>query len=451
MTEPLRCIVLGAAGRDFHDVQTFFRTHPGFRVIAITAAQIPFIEARRFPRELAGPGYDEDIPIVLESELPRLVREHDIDFVFLSYSDLSHVEVMHKAAIAQAAGASFALLGPRHTQLRSRLPVVAVTASRTGAGKSPVTQFLAAHLRAHGHRVGVLRHPMPYGDLRAQVVQRFATPEDLDRHRCTIEEREEYAPYVAMGLPIFAGVDYARVLAAAEAEADVILWDGGNNDTPFLRPDLWITVLDALRPGHELAYHPGETNLRAADLVVISKVARARPEDVAAIEDNVRAVNAAARVIHADLAVRVEPAGALAGKRVLVVEDGPTVTHGGMRFGAGSVAAREGGVAAVIDPRPFAVGSIAEAFRTYTHLEHVLPALGYSDAQRQDLARTITAAAPELVVDASPAGVVEMLGLAVPCVRARYAFAQVSGPRLEAVVDETLDALARRAHAEEAT
>jgi predicted GTPase len=254
-----------------------------------------------------------------------------------------------------------------------------------------------------------------------------------------------------MGLPIFAGVDYARVLAAAEAEADVILWDGGNNDTPFLRPDLWITVLDALRPGHELAYHPGETNLRAADLVVISKVGRARPEDVAAIEENVRAVNAAARVIHADLAVRVEPAGALAGKRVLVVEDGPTVTHGGMRFGAGTVAAREGGVAAVIDPRPFAVGSIAEAFRTYTHLEQVLPALGYSDAQRQDLARTITLAAPELVVDASPAGVVEMLGLAVPCVRARYTFDQVSGPRLEAVVDETLDALARRAHAEEAT
>ena len=451
MTEPLRCIVMGAAGRDFHDIQTFFRSHPSFRVVAITAAQIPFIEARRFPRELAGPGYDEDIPIVLESELPRLVREHAIDFVFLSYSDLAHTEVMHKAAIAQAAGASFALLGPRHTQLRSRLPVVAVTASRTGAGKSPVTQFLAAHLRGGGHRVGVLRHPMPYGDLRKQVLQRFATTEDLDRHRCTIEEREEYAPYVAMGMPIFAGVDYARVLEAAEAEADVILWDGGNNDTPFLRPDLWITVVDALRPGHELAYHPGETNLRAADVVVISKVARARPDDLAAVEANVRAVHGDARVIHADLAVRVEPAGALAGKRVLIVEDGPTVTHGGMRFGAGMVAAREAGAATLIDPRPFAVGTIAEAFRAYPHLEHVLPALGYSDAQREDLARTITRAAPELVVDASPAGVVEMLGLEVPCVRARYAFAQVSGPRLEALVDETLEVLARRVSGKEAT
>ncbi|MFO0709398.1 MAG: hypothetical protein U0353_06140 [Sandaracinus sp.] len=444
MSQTLRCIVMGAAGRDFHDVQTFFRTHPGFRVLAITAAQIPFIDERAFPRELAGPSYEADIPIVDESELPRLVKEHAIDFVFLSYSDLSHVEVMHKAAIAEAAGASFALLGPRHTQLASRLPVIAVTASRTGAGKSPITQFLAAHLRARGRRVGVLRHPMPYGDLRAQVVQRFATPDDLERHRCTIEEREEYAPYVAMGMPIFAGVDYARVLAAAEAEADVILWDGGNNDTPFLRPDLWITVVDALRPGHELAYHPGETNLRAAHVIVISKVARARPEDVATVEANVHAANPAARVIHADLRVRVEPEGAIEGKRVLVVEDGPTVTHGGMAFGAGTVAAREGGARALVDPRPFAVGTIAQAFGRYAHLGAVLPALGYSEAQRRELAETIERAAPELVVDGSPAGVVDMLGITLPCARVRYTLAQVSGPKLEALVDEALSGAATR-------
>lgn len=437
MSPPLRCIVMGAAGRDFHDIQTFFRSHPGFRVVAITAAQIPFITERSFPRELAGPGYEEDIPIVDEARLPELIRELDVDFVFLSYSDLAHAEVMHRASMVEAAGASFALLGPRHTQLRSRRPVIAVTASRTGAGKSPITQALAAHLREAGHRVGVLRHPMPYGDLRAQAVQRFASKADLDAHRCTIEEREEYAPYVAMGLPIYAGVDYARVLEAAEADADVVLWDGGNNDYPFLRPDLWITVVDALRPGHELAYHPGEVNLRAADVVVISKVGRARPEDLAEVERNVAATNPRATVLHADLRVHADRA-AIAGKRVLVVEDGPTVTHGGMAFGAATVAAREAGAAALIDPRAFAVGTIAEAFRAYPHLGAVLPALGYSDAQRRELAETILACEPELVVDGSPAGVVEMLGLEVPAVRVRYAVEIVSGPSLGSLVDARL-------------
>ena len=292
---PFRCIVLGAAGRDFHDVQTFFRNHPDFRVVAITAAQIPYIASRRFPRELAGPDYETDIPIVDEAQLPALIRAERVDFVFLCYSDLSHLDVMHKASLVEAAGASFVLLGPKHTQLRSRLPVIAVTASRTGAGKSPVTQALARHLHAAGHAVGVLRHPMPYGDLRAQAVQRFAEPVDLDRHQCTIEEREEYAPYVAMGMPIYAGVDYARVLAAAEVASDVILWDGGNNDYPFIRPDLWITVVDALRPGHELQYHPGETNLRAADVVVVSKVGRARPEDIAIVEANIASATRAPR------------------------------------------------------------------------------------------------------------------------------------------------------------
>ncbi len=435
----LRCIVMGAAGRDFHDVQTFFKSHPSFRVVAITAAQIPFIASRAFPRELAGPTYEADIPIFDEAELPRLIAAHAIDFVFLSYSDLAHVDVMHKASLVEACGASFSLLGPRHTQLRSRLPVVAVTASRTGAGKSPVTQALARHLRAAGHRVGVLRHPMPYGELRAQVVQRFATPADLDAQHCTIEEREEYAPYVAMGLPIFAGVDYARALAAAEAEADVILWDGGNNDTPFLRPDLWITVVDALRPGHELAYHPGETNLRAADVVVISKVGRARPEDVARVEANARSVNAGVPIVRVDLRVRAEPEGRVAGKRVLVVEDGPTLTHGGMSYGAGTVAARAGGAAEIVDPRPFAVGTIRESFARYPHIGAVLPALGYSEQQRRELAETITGAAPDLVVDGSPASVVETLGLGLPCVRARYAMEEVGeAPSLASRVDEAL-------------
>jgi len=429
----LRCIVMGAAGRDFHDVQTFFRERPEFRVVAFTAAQIPFIERRSFPRELAGPAYEADIPIHLEAELPRLVREHEVDFVFLAYSDLAHEEVMHKASIAQAAGAGFALLGPRHTQLRSSRPVVSVTAVRTGAGKSPLTQAIARHLVGRGVRTAVLRHPMPYGDLRRQAVQRFATEADLTRAECTIEEREEYEPYVEAGLVVFAGVDYRAVLAAAEREAEAVLWDGGNNDYPFLRPDLSIVVADALRPGHEASYYPGETNLRMADVVVVNKVSGATPEALALVRRNVNELAPGATVVESDLSITVEDAERIRGRRVLVVEDGPTVTHGGMAHGAGLVAARRHG-AEVIDPRPFAVGTVAEAYRRYTHIGPVLPALGYSEAQRHELEETVRRSGADLVLDASPARLDRFLELRVPVVRVRYAFEQRSGPPLLGLV-----------------
>ena len=435
---PFRCIVMGAAGRDFHDFQVFLRDRPEFRVVAFTAAQIPFIERRSFPRELAGPGYGEDLPIFPESELPRLLRELEVDFAFLCYSDLAHEEVMHKASLVQAAGAGFALLGPRHTQLRSRLPVVAVVAVRTGAGKSPITQMLARHLAGRGRRVAVLRHPMPYGDLRRQAVQRFAAEADLDRAECTIEEREEYQPYLESGLPIFAGVDYRAVLAAAEREAEVVLWDGGNNDYPFVRPDLSIVVADALRPGHEVGYHPGETNLRSADVVVVNKVSEAAPGAVAEVRRHAAALAPGAPVLEGDLVISVERPEAIAGRRGVAVEDGPTVTHGGMAFGAATVAARRCRAREILDPRPFAVGTIADAFRAFPHLGPVLPALGYSEAQRRDLGETIDRCGAEVVVDGSPARLDRLLALRVPAVRVGYAFEQRSGPPLAGLVEAAL-------------
>jgi predicted GTPase len=429
-----RCIVLGAAGRDFHDVQTFFKDRPEFRVVAITAAQIPFIERRSFPRELAGPAYEADIPIHLEAELPRLVRELEADFVFLSYSDLSNEEVMHKASLVQSTGAGFALLGPHQTMLRSSKPVVSVTAVRTGAGKSPVTQAIARHLTGRGVRTAVLRHPMPYGDLRLQAVQRFETEEDLARAECTIEEREEYEPYVEAGLVIFAGVDYRAILAAAEREADAVLWDGGNNDYPFVRPDLSIVVADALRPGHEVSYYPGETNLRMADVVVINKVSGATPEAIELVRHHARERCPGAAVVEADLAITVDRPEAVRGKRVLVVEDGPTVTHGGMAYGAGTVAARRFGAGEVVDPRPFAVGTVAEAYGRYPHMGAVLPALGYSEGQRHELEETIRRSGADLVLDASPARLERFLELRIPVVRVRYAFEQRSGTPLLGLV-----------------
>jgi predicted GTPase len=433
----LRCIVMGAAGRDFHDYSTFLRDREDMEVVCFTAHQIPFVDDRTFPAALAGPRHPQGIPIHPEEELPDLIRAHRIDLVFLSYSDLSYAEVMHKAAVVQAAGASFALLGPGQTQLESKRKVVSVTAVRTGAGKSPLSQAIAGHLEARGRRVGILRHPMPYGDLAKQEVQRFATLEDLDRHECTVEEREEYEPYVEAGLTIWAGVEYAKILAAAEEDADVILWDGGNNDTSFVRADLSIVVLDALRPGHEVAYYPGETNLRMADVVVVNKVSGATPEALATIRANIAQASPRATVIESDLEVRVDDGPSIAGRRVLVVEDGPTLTHGGMPSGAGLIAAeREGAV--VVDPRPFAVGTIARAFERFAHLGPVLPALGYSEGQRAELKATIEACAPDLVLDASPARLDRLLDLSIPVVRVRYRFAQRSGPDLMALIDERL-------------
>ena len=428
------CIIMGAAGRDFHNFRTFFNDHPEFHVVAFTAAQIPFIAQRSYPRALAPGNYEADIPIFDEAELPRLIAELDIDFVFFAYSDLAHVEVMHRASIAQAAGASFVLLGPAHTMLKSSRKVVAITATRTGAGKSPLTQWLARSLADAGVRVVTIRHPMPYGKLEAQAVQRFSTLADMDRYQCTIEEREEYEPYVNQGLVIFAGVDYQSILRAAEAEADIILWDGGNNDFSFVQADLNIVVSDALRAGHGLDYYPGETNFRAADIVVINKVDQASPVDIETITALKAAINPGAELLTADLEVSVEDPDLIEGKRVLIVEDGPTVTHGGMGYGAGWVAARKYGAAEVIDPRAAAVGGIRDTYLAHPQLLAVLPAMGYSQQQRLELKTTIEASGAELVLNASPANIATLLDLTLPAVQVRYRFVAREGVDLLARV-----------------
>ena len=434
MRERFRCIVMGAAGRDFHVFLAFLREHPEFRVEAFTATQIPFIDERRFPQALAGPGYDADIPIYDESELGSLIERLNVDFVFFAYSDVSHADVMHKACLVQAAGASFVMLGPDQTQLASDKPVVSVTATRTGAGKSPLTQWLARLLTDSGKKVAVIRHPMPYGNLEMQRVQRFATTADLESQKCTIEEREEYEPYVEMGIPIYAGVDYRAILDESSKEADIVLWDGGNNDFSFIRPDLDIVVVDPLRAGHETDYFPGEVNFRRADVLVISKAGSADPLAIEGIRERARALNPGATVCTADLEIIVDQPEKLNGQRVLVIEDGPTVTHGGMAYGAGTVAARRYGAVAV-DPEPYAAGTIRDTFAAYPHMENILPAMGYSDAQRASLAETINACCAaenvSCIVDASPARLDLMLELDVPMVRVVYRFRQLDGPPLE--------------------
>jgi len=435
---PYRSLILGAAGRDFHNFLTFFRDRPEFEVCGFTAAQIPFIEQREFPASLSGPLYERPLPIFSEERLGELIQRLAIDFVFLAYSDLSHEEVMHRASIAHAHGASFALLGPKHTQLIASKPVISVTAVRTGAGKSPISQFLAQRLREQGQRVGVLRHPMPYGDLERQRVERIASWEDLVRYQCTVEEREEYEPYVEMGIPVFAGVDYASVLMAAEQEADLILWDGGNNDFSFLRPDLSIVVVDALRPGHEHQYHPGESNARSADVLVINKVSRVSESTRSQLREELRRLNSTADIIEAELELTVTPADAIVGRRVLVVEDGPTLTHGGMAYGAGMIAAREGRAGGIVDPRPTAVGTLAQAYSQFPHLEAVVPALGYATQQLDDLARTINESDAELIIDASPCSLERLISIRQPIVRVRYRFRQLSGADLMQRVEQVV-------------
>jgi predicted GTPase len=434
MKKQYDCIVMGAAGRDFHVFLSFLKGNQHFHVKAFTATQIPFITERKFPRSLAGPGYDEDIPIFDESELPRLIRELDIDFVFFAYSDISYADLMHKSSIVQAAGASFIIAGPEHTQLSSSKPVVSITATRTGAGKSPLTQYLARYLTDQGKKVAVIRHPMPYGNLEMQAVQRFATPEDLDFHECTIEEREEYAPYVDMGIPIYAGVDYRAILDESSREADIVMWDGGNNDFSFIKPDLDIVVVDSLRAGHEIDYFPGEVNFRRADVLVIGKVRSAEPGAVEGIRERAAAMNADAAIVTADLEIDIDKPELISGQKVLVIEDGPTVTHGGMSFGAGSVAAKRYGATAVA-PRSYAVGTIADTYDAYPHMQFILPAMGYSDEQRKDLTETINACAKAegiaCVVDASPARLDRMLKLEVPMARVTYRFRQLDGTPLE--------------------
>jgi predicted GTPase len=434
---PRRLVVMGAGGRDFHVFAMLFRDDPGVCVVAFTAAQIPGIDDRVFPASLAGPHYPHGIPIVPEAELGSLIRAERVDEVVLAYSDLSHEDVMHAASRVLAAGADFRLAGPASTMLTSHRPVVAVCAVRTGCGKSQTSRAVARLLRDAGLRVALIRHPMPYGDLEAMRVQRFATLADIDAAEPSVEEREEYEAPIEMGLVVFAGVDYAAVLRAAEAECDVIVWDGGNNDFPFVRPDLMITVLDPLRPGHELAYHPGETCLRMADVVVVNKVDAARPDDVAAVITSAKQLAPGAAVVLAESPVRLDNAAALRGQRVLVVEDGPTLTHGGMQFGAGTVAARAAG-ATIVDPRPCAVGSVAQAFQTYPSLGAVLPAMGYDHSQLDDLAATARALPVDAVVCGTPMDLDRLTDLGHPVHRARYALREVEPGRLQAALQPVL-------------
>jgi predicted GTPase len=416
---PRRVLIMGAAGRDFHNFNTVYRDDPGTEVVAFTATQIPFIDDRRYPPSLAGAQYPDGIQIYDESELVRLIDELDVDDVVFSYSDVSHEFVMHQASTVLAAGANFLLLGPDATMLRATVPTVAVTAVRTGVGKSQTTRAVAGALKDAGKRVVAVRHPMPYGDLAAQAVQRFAELEDLDRHHCTIEEREEYEPHITSGTVIYAGVDYGAILEEAQAECDVLLWDGGNNDMSFYTPDVWIALVDPLRAGHELTYHPGETNLRGAGVVLINKMDSATPEQVAQLEATIARVNPLATVAKANSRVTADDPGAIKGKRVLVVEDGPTLTHGGMKIGAGVVAAERLGAAEVVDPRPWAIGTIADTFERYD-VGHVLPAMGYSDGQLAEMEKIIDAAEVDVVVIGTPIDLRRVIDIQKPAVRVRY-------------------------------
>jgi len=438
-----KVILMGAGGRDFHDFNVVFREDPGTQVVAFTAAQIPGIDDRRYPASLAGPLYPEGIPIVPEERLPELIREEAVDEVVLAYSDLAHEDVMHKASVALAAGADFRLLGPRSTMLLATKPVVAVTAVRTGCGKSQTSRRVGQLLVEAGLRVALVRHPMPYGDLEAMRVQRFSTLEELDAAHPTIEEREEYELPVRLGMTVWAGVDYGEILARAEAEADVILWDGGNNDFSFFAPDLTIVVVDPLRPGHELGYHPGETNLRLADAVVVNKIDAAPLPAVERVLRDVRVANPAASVVLARSPVTLEDGPDLAGLRVLVVEDGPTLTHGGMSFGAGTVAARAAGAAELVDPRPFATGTIAGLFARYPHLGPVLPAMGYSDEQLAELAATIDACECDVVVTGTPIDLSRLIHSRHPFRHAAYELEEAGGVPLAQVLEPVLAAAGR--------
>jgi len=424
---------MGAGGRDFHDFNTVYREDASVRVVAFTATQIPGIADRVYPPSLAGPLYPSGIPIRPEEELDEIVRGEEVDEVVLSYSDLSHEEVMHRASRVLAAGADFTLLGPRATMLEAAEPVVAVTAARTGCGKSPTSRRIGSALRAAGLRVGLVRHPMPYGDLEAMRVQRFTSLEEIDAAQPTVEEREEYEVPVELGMTVYAGVDYAAVLELAQKENDVLVWDGGNNDLPFVRPDLHVVVLDALRPGHEVTYHPGETNLLLADVVVVNKLDSADSGDVEQVLAEVERINPLASVVTARSPVSLEPGPDLAGRRVLVVEDGPTLTHGGMAFGAGTVAARHEG-AELVDPRPFAHGSIAEVYASYPQLGPVLPAMGYSHEMLEDLQATIDAVGADVVVAGTPIDLARLVQTSCPIRRARYELEEVGRPTIDDVL-----------------
>ena len=435
---PQRVLIMGAAGRDFHNFNVFFRGNDRYQVVAFTATQIPDIEGRLYPPQLAGELYPEGIPIYAETDLDRLIRELQVDQVVFAYSDVSHLTVMHKASQVLAAGADFRLMGGNNTLLASTKPVVAVCAVRTGSGKSQTTRRVCDLLRGQGKKVVAIRHPMPYGNLVEQAVQRFASYDDLDKHHCTIEEREEYEPHIDRGIIVYAGVDYEAILRQAEQEADVIVWDGGNNDLPFYKPDLHIVVVDPHRPGHELSYHPGEANLRMAHVVVINKVDTADLEHVATVRDNIRLVNPEAIVVEAASPIFVDNPAAIRGKDVLVVEDGPTLTHGEMAYGAGVVAARRFGAAHIVDPRPWAVRSIADTYAKYPSTGPVLPAMGYGGQQVADLQETINNVPCDLVIIATPIDLTRILEIARPTQRVRYELQEIGKPDLVDILRERI-------------
>jgi len=432
---PTKVVIMGAAGRDFHNFNVAFRQDAAFRVVAFTAAQIPNIAGRIYPPQLAGALYPDGIPIVPEANLESVIAAHRVDQVVFAYSDVSHEQVMRQASRALATGSDFRLLGPRSTMLRSSKPVISICAVRTGAGKSPVARAVAGWLREEGQRVAVIRHPMPYGDLAGQAVQRFATLEDLQAAHCTIEEREEYEPHVRQGDVVFAGVDYERILRLAESEADMILWDGGNNDFSFIESDLEIVLVDPHRAGHERTYFPGEVNLLRAEVIVVTKVDTADPKNVEAVGAAVRSANPTARIVESTMPLTVDDASAIRGRRVLVVEDGPTVTHGGMAYGAGVLAAKRHGAAALVDPRPVAVGSLRETFQANPHLERLLPAMGYGAEQLHDLEATINQVDCDLVLVATPVDLRSLINIMQPTLRVRYEFAESSGTLRGIVTD----------------
>ena len=427
----VRTIIMGAAGRDFHNFNTFFRGNQAYEVVAFTATQIPNIDGRKYPKELAGDLYPEGIPIYPESELSSLIKQHNIDQVVFAYSDVPHEVVMHKASQVLGAGADFRLMGTHTTQIKSNKPVVSVCAVRTGSGKSQTTRRVSKILIDMGYKVAAIRHPMPYGDLVKQRVQRYASYADLDKHECTIEEREEYEPHLDNGVIVYAGVDYADILAQAEQEVDIILWDGGNNDFSFYVPDFSIVVADPHRPGHEVNYHPGETNLYLADTFVINKVDTAEPENVLKVRESLRRINPDAVVIEAASPLFVDDPAQIHGKRVLVIEDGPTLTHGEMKYGAGWVAARRFGAAEIVDPRPFAVGSIAETYAKYPGTGPILPAMGYGDAMVADLEKTINQADVDMVISATPIDLTRIIKVNKPMQRVRYELQEIGTPTLQ--------------------
>lgn len=430
-----KVIIMGAAGRDFHVFNTYFRDNDEYEVVAFTATQIPDIEGRKYPRSLAGSLYPDGIQIYAESDLEQLIEDNDVDQVIFAYSDLSHEDLMHKGSQVLAWGADFRLMGPKHTAIKSNKPLLSVCAARTGVGKSQTTRKISDLLQEAGYKVAVIRHPMPYGNLEDQICQRYETLDDLDKYHCTIEEREEYEPHINNGHIVYSGVDYQVILEQAEKEADIILWDGGNNDFPFYQSDLSIVLVDPLRPGHEVKYHPGETNFRMADVIIINKIDSASMDNINQVRQNISQVNPTATVIESASPILVKDYEQIKGKNVLVIEDGPTITHGGIGYGAGYMAAQKYGAAQIIDPRPYAVGSLDDTFKKYTHIEKVLPAMGYSDQQMKDLEATINQMPVDVIVSGTPIDLNRIMDVKLPIVTTEYIIQELGTPTLNDIVD----------------